>query len=347
MSGDPVHSESPAPADVVGGRRVLVTGGAGFIGSHLCDALLAAGADRVVAVDDLFLGRRENLAEAGAAGAAGEAGGSDRFRFIEQDASDLERMTAIVAEERPEIVFNLAVVPLPTSLERPKFTMDRNVAIAGTLCELARDGAFRTLLAFSSSEAYGSALTVPMSESHPLDPRTPYAASKAATDHLILSCVHCFGIDARILRPFNNFGPRQNDRAYAGIIPVVVRRVEAGEPILIHGDGEQTRDFIFAGDTADAAIRLAGCDAARGRLVNVGRGAETSVNDLVAMLLAALGCPDHPVEHVDERPGDVRRHCADIDLARRLIGFAPRTELSAGLEETVAWYRERPAVASR
>ncbi len=334
------------PRDIVGGRRVMVTGGAGFIGSHLCEALLRAGAAGVVAVDDLFLGREENLAEVAEAVAA-DGGEPGRLRFVRQDASELEPMRRLMAEERPEIVFNLAVVPLPTSLERPKFTMDVNVAIASTLCELARDGAFGTLLEFSSSEAYGTAMQVPMPETHPLDPRTPYAASKAAADHLVLSCVHSFGIDARILRPFNNFGPRQNDRAYAGIIPIVIRRVEAGEPILIHGDGRQTRDFIFARDTADAAIRLAGCDGARGRVVNVASGRETSVNDLVAMLLEAMGVPDHPVEHVAERPGDVRRHCADIDVARGLIDFTPRTDLRPGLQETVAWYRARPAHASR
>lgn len=323
----------------VAGRRVLVAGGAGFIGSHLVDALLDAGAERVVAVDDLFLGREENLEDARTHG--------ERFRFVCQDASDLEAMRRLLADERPAIVFDLAVVPLPTSLERPKFTVDRNVAIATTLCELARDGAFETLLAFSSSEAYGTAQHVPMAEDHPLDPRTPYAASKAAADHVVLSCVHTFGIDARVLRPFNNFGPRQNDRAYAGIIPVVARRVEAGEPVVIHGDGEQTRDFLHARDTARAAIDLAGCDAAKGRVVNVGRGEETSVNDLVARLLDALGAPDHPVEHVDPRPGDVRRHCADVSLARRLIDFAPRVPLREGLEETMAWYRARPMHASR
>ena len=333
------------PRDIVGGLRVMVTGGAGFIGSHLCEALLQAGAERVTAVDDLFLGRQENLAEAEEAAAA-VGGPCGRLRFVWQDASELEPMRRLMAEEQPEIVFNLAVVPLPTSLERPKFTMDVNVAIASTLCELAREGAFGTLLEFSSSEAYGTATEVPMPESHPLDPRTPYAASKAAADHLVLSCVHSFGIDARILRPFNNFGPRQNDRAYAGIIPVVIRRVEAGEPILIHGDGRQTRDFIFARDTAEAAIRLAGCGAARGRVVNVASGTETSVNELVAMILEAMGCPDHPVEHVAERPGDVRRHCADITVAKGLIDFAPHTDLARGLEETVTWYRARPALAS-
>ncbi|MFK7959769.1 MAG: dTDP-glucose 4,6-dehydratase [Phycisphaerales bacterium] len=329
------------PAEIVGGKSVMVAGGAGFIGSHLCDALLAAGASRVVAVDDLFLGRRENLEDAFA------VGGDARFRFEEQDASDIEGMRRLIGDERPEIVFNLAVIPLPTSLERPKFTVDRNVSIASTMCELARDEAYPTLLAFSSSEAYGTARSVPMDETHPLEPRTPYAASKAASDLTVMSCVHSFGIDARILRPFNNFGPRQNDRAYAGIIPIVVRRVEAGEPVVIYGDGEQTRDFIYAADTADAAIRLVGCPAARGRITNIGRGTETSINDLVITLLDVLGVPNHPIEYADDRPGDVRRHCAGIDQARRLIDFAPRTELRRGLEETVAWYRARPLPTSR
>jgi len=311
-------------------QRVLVTGGAGFIGSHLVDALLEAGAAHVTAVDNLFLGRRENLETAAAAG--------DRFTFVEADAANLQRMRAVLEEAKPRIVFDLAVVPLPTSLERPKWSVDINVQITTTLCELAREGRFETLIHFSSSEALGTARTVPMDETHPLAPLTPYAASKAAGDHIVLSHVATFGLDAAVLRPFNNYGPRQNDKAYAGIIPIVIRRVQAGEPVEIFGDGEQTRDFIFVTETARAAIALADSADARGQVTNVASGRETSVNTLVRTLLDALGAPDYPVVHVASRPGDVRRHLGDITQARKRFGFQPQIDLNEGLRRTVAWY---------
>jgi UDP-glucose 4-epimerase len=179
-----------------------------------------------------------------------------------------------------------------------------------------------------------------MDEAHPAVPSTPYAASKLAGDQVVLSYWHTFGLDAAVIRPFNNFGPRQNAGTYAGIIPIVVDRATRGEPIEIYGDGEQTRDFVFVRDTADAAIRLFGTSAARGRIVNVASGREVSVNELVATMLDILGS-DVEVRHVDPRPGDVRRHLASIDLARELIGYEPRTSLHDGLAETIDWYLGR------
>jgi len=315
------------------GKRVMVTGGAGFIGSHLVDALLEAGAACVVAVDNLFLGRRENLEDAAAAG--------ERFAFVEQDVADLPAMERAFRDHPVEVVFHLAVIPLPTSLERPKWTVDQNVMATTAICELGRLGAFQTLIAFSSSEALGSARQVPMGEDHPLEPTTPYAASKAAADLTVLSYVRTFGLDAAILRPFNNYGPRQNERAYAGIIPIVVRRVREGQPIEIFGDGLQTRDFLYAPETARAAIGVYGQRATRGQVVHVGSGCQTSVNDLVRTLLKVLGAEDHPVVHGPPRPGDVRRHCADISRARALLGFRPQVDLEEGLRRTVEWYRTR------
>ena len=153
----------------------------------------------------------------------------------------------------------------------------------------------------------------------------------------MLSYAHTFGLDASIVRPFNNFGPRQNAGSYAGIIPIVVGRARAGEPIEIYGDGEQTRDFVFVRDTVDAIVRVYAEPATLGRIVNVASGREVSVNELVRLLLEALDS-DVEVRHGPPRPGDVRRHLASIDLARRLIGYEPRTSLRDGLAETVAWY---------
>jgi len=311
-------------------KRVMVTGGAGFIGSHLVDALLAEGAEKVVAIDNLFLGRLENLAGARAAG--------DRFDFVKQNIADTKAMRRLFGKHRVQVVFDLAVIPLPTSLQRPKWTIDCNVLGATALCELSRQGAFETLIHFSSSEALGTARQVPMGEDHPLEPITPYAASKAACDHIVLSYVRTFGLDAAILRPFNNYGPRQNDQAYAGIIPIVVRRVLAGQPVEIFGDGCQTRDFIFVEDTVRAAIAMVERPETRGQVTHVGSGRETAVNDLVRTMLHLLNAQDHPVVHGPPRPGDVRRHCADITRAETLLGFQPQVDMEEGLRRTIEWY---------
>jgi UDP-glucose 4-epimerase len=317
------------PSLRLAGQSVVVTGGAGFIGSHLVDRIAGEAPRRLTVVDNLYLGRPENLDAA-----------RQRFpnlAFSETDASDYDAMARILADVGAEVVFNLAVVPLPASLERPRWSVEQNVALATVPCELLREGAYRTLIHFSSSEAYGSAAYVPMDEAHPSVPSTPYAASKIAGDHVVLAYRHTYGIDAGIVRPFNNYGPRQNAGTYAGIIPIVVQRATQGLPIQVFGDGEQTRDFIFVRDTVDAALRLYATPESRGRIVNVASGREVSVNELVRTLLEALGA-DVPIEHVAPRPGDVRRHLASIATARELFGFEARTSLHDGLAETVRWY---------
>jgi UDP-glucose 4-epimerase len=317
------------------GKSVLVLGGAGFIGSHLVDRLIREEPSRLTVVDNLFLGKRENLDHA-----AREFPG---LVFEEQDATDLDAVADLVRRERVDVVFNLAVVPLPASLERPRWCVEQNIELAMVPAELQRQGLFETLVHFSSSEAYGSAAYIPMDEAHPPIPSTPYAASKGGGDQIVLSYQHTFGTDVGIIRPFNNYGPRQNAGSYAGIIPIVIQRVSAGQPIEIFGDGEQTRDYVYVRDTADAAIRLYAEPRARARIVNVASGREVTINQLVAMLLEALGS-DVPVVHGDARPGDVRRHQASIELARELFGFEPSTPLREGLAETVAWYLETGAV---
>ena len=317
-------------------KRVLVTGGAGFIGSHLVDRIIREGPANLVVVDNFFLGCRENLSDAGRS--------YPGLKVYNQDTSDLVAVKRILEDEAIEVVFDLAVIPLPTCLERPRWTVEVNVNIVNTLCELARLGAYETLVHFSSSEAYGGAQYVPMDEDHPLAPATPYAASKAAGDHVAQSYCQTFGIDAAIVRPFNNFGPRQNEGNYAGVIPIVIQRALRGAPVVIYGDGEQTRDFVFVRDVADAAVRVYEETATRGQVINIAAGQEVSINRLVREILAILDA-DVPILHEAPRPGDVRRHCGAIGRAEQLIGFRPQRALREGLTETVAWYRQKLELA--
>lgn len=314
------------------GKSVLVSGGAGFIGSHLVDRLIDEEPSRLTVVDNFFLGRERNLESARLK--------RPDLDVKRMDASDLAAMQDVAVEREVDVVFDLAVIPLPTSLTYPVWTVQTNVGIATTFCELARRDLIQTLVHCSSSEAYGSARRVPMDEDHPHDAITPYAASKSAADAIVTSYVKTFGIDAAIVRPFNNFGPRQNLGSYAGIIPIIVQRVSRGLPIEIHGDGEQTRDFIFVRETAELIVRAFGTAATRGRVVNVATGRETSINELLTNLLRVMDAADHPVVHTAERAGDVRRHCADVTLATKLLEYEPAAISDDQLRETVDYYLE-------
>jgi UDP-glucose 4-epimerase len=312
------------------GKNVMITGGAGFIGSHLVDRIICENPANIIVVDNFFLGNEENLASAKKV--------SGDLKVYRMDASDLAAMQEVIEEERVEVVFNLAVVPLPTSLKFPAWTVQTNVGIATTFSDLARRECFETLVHTSSSEVYGTALYIPMDENHPLNGMTPYAASKSAADHVILSYHRTFNIDATIVRPFNNFGPRQNYANYAGIIPIVIKRVKNEKPIEIYGNGEQTRDYIFAPETADAIVRVYENENTMGRVINLASGVEVSVNQLVGRLLNILGKPDYPVFHTEKRSGDVLRHCGDNQLAKELLGLSLTPMNDEQLSETVEWY---------
>src|SRR6266702_1229341 len=319
------------------GKHVLVTGGAGFIGSHLVDLLIAEGVGQLTIIDNFFLGRTSTLTEAYRQ--------MPNLCVLHVDASDGGAVRETFAKlEAVDVVFDLAVIPLPTSLERPQFCFETNVRITSVLCELLRQGRFGTLVHFSSSEAYGSARAVPMSEDHPLDPLTPYAASKAASDHLVRTYAATFGVDALVVRPFNNYGPRQNDQQYAGIIPTMLRCAFEGRVFTLFGDGQQTRDYIYVTDTARAALDLYKCSRARGQVVNIGSGQEISVADLKTKIEYILG-RTIPSQHHDSRPGDVRRHRADITLLKSLIEFDPHVSIDGGLSRTVEYYRQRAECA--
>jgi UDP-glucose 4-epimerase len=313
-------------------RRVLVTGGGGFIGSHLVDRLVDERPERLVVVDNFYFGKDKmrNLASAKA-----------RFpslKIYHQDAAKMRSIRRILKSENIDIVFNLAVVCLPVSLTRPKWTYDTNSVISSTLCELLRKDCYKTLVHFSSSEVYGDAEQVPMDESHSLKPSTPYGASKIASDHLVLSYVRTFGVDASIIRPFNTYGPRQNEGSYAGVIPLTIRRILEGESPMIHGDGLQTRDYTYVTDTADAAVKIYYAKSTRGKILNIASGKEMSIKNLISKIAELMNC-SKPITYAAPRPGDVRRFIGSNALAKKLINYEPKVDFNGGLRLTIDWYR--------
>lgn len=309
------------------GSGVLITGGAGFIGSHLADRLLDEGASNVVVVDNMFLGREENLHDSMLRGA----------KLYREDAEFMTALEYILAENSVDIVFNCATKALNYSFANPMNAFDTNPRVALNLLELQRKGAFHTLCHFSTSEVYGSALYEPMDEAHPRNPTTTYAAGKAAADLAVESYVRMFGLDAYIVRPFNNYGPRQNDTGpLAGVIPLTARRIYSGQAPEIHGSGKQSRDFIHVADTVDAVIKCHGALKA-GESVNISAENCVAIGELVELIARKLGY-DGTIVRRPGRTSDVACHNATSAKLRELVNFRPRP-FEQGLAETLDWYR--------
>jgi UDP-glucose 4-epimerase len=180
-----------------------------------------------------------------------------------------------------------------------------------------------------------------MDENHPLDPNSPYGAGKAAADLLLLSYYKLYGLEISVIRPFNFYGERQNMEAYAAVVPVTIWRILKGEKPILEGDGSQSRDFTYVNDGADIAVKMMDCDKAVGRVVNIGQGQEIDIKTVISMICDKLDYPFDKVEHKPPRPSDVRRLYADITLAKKMLGYSPKTNFNEGLKLTIDWFRSK------
>lgn len=308
--------------------RMVVTGGAGFIGSHVVDRLVEDDHE-VLVIDDFSVGREQNL---------DHHAGNPRVTVERADVRDQRAMTRLL--RGADTVFHLAVQCLRVSLYDPLLVHDVNATGTLITCLAALDASVKRFVYVSSSEVYGSASWVPMSEDHPLRPSTPYAASKLAGEVYALSLARTHGLPVIVVRPFNTYGPRAHDEGPSGeVIPRLVIQVLCDVRPTIFGDGEQTRDFTWVTDTALGIVRAGECDELLGVAVNVACGEEVTVNRVAEIILRSLGRESLGIAHGSERPGDVRRHVADIGLARRLLGFAPTVSIEEGIRRYVDWFR--------
>jgi UDP-glucose 4-epimerase len=314
-------------SELVRGKKILVTGGAGFIGNEVVRQLVAGGA-AVIAVDNLVNGKRSNLADIG----------PERLRFEAVDIRDLTQMRALMTGV--DGVLHLACLGVRHSIYAPLENHAVNATATLQLLELARELAIGRFTYVSSSEIYGTAQTAPMTEQHPAWPMTVYGAAKLAGERYTDAFWRTYRYPVTVIRPFNAFGPRSHHEGDSGeVIPKFMLRALCGQPLMVHGDGAQTRDFTFVADTAQGIIEGGLSGATIGHTLNIGSGAEISVNHLATLIQRVTGRNDIQVEHGPDRPGDVRRLIADTSLARDTFGFQPRIGLEEGLRRLLDWYQ--------
>lgn len=315
--------------------NILVVGGAGFIGSHLVDELQARGAHGVIILDNLFLGSEDNIEDAIKRGAV----------FYRDDAEYRDCLEYIFENHDIQIVFNCATKALNYSFLNPSNAFMTNVRVLENLLELQRAGKFQALCHLSTSEVYGTAVYEPMDELHPLRPMTTYAAGKAAADLMLESYVRMFNLDSIIVRPFNNFGPRQNHKGFmAAVIPVTLRRIFQGEKPEIHGTGMQSRDFIFVTDTVKAIADVFTVLPA-GESVNISTDGQVAIQDLI-QILTELAEYQGEILRKPERGADVHCHIASNKKLHGLVRFTP-TDFKKAIKQTFDWYAEKFQVKDR
>lgn len=306
----------------------LVTGGAGFIGSHIASALASAGA-RLRIIDDLSTGYRENLEEI-----------KGEVDFIHASLAEEESLRK--ALEDVELVFHEAAIPsVPRSVENPRQTHIASVESTFSLLLAARERKVRRIVYAASSSAYGDQPTLPKVENMLPEPLSPYAVAKLVGEHYCQVFTRVYGLETVSLRYFNVFGPRQDPSSqYSGVISRFISALLGGGRPVIYGDGEQSRDFTYIDNVVDANLKAAESVRGIGQVINIASGERISLNQLLDELKTLTGKPDVVADYIEPRAGDVKHSLADISRARSLLGFEPRVDLQTGLQLTIDWWKK-------
>ena len=307
-------------------QRVLVTGGAGFIGSELVRQLAGHGF-HVQVVDNLVNGKRENL----------DAVLGESVELSVADVRDEQLIASLL--RGVDLVFHLACLGVRHSIHSPIENHEVNASATLGLLNAARKSGVKRFVYVSSSEVYGTARTAPIAEEHPTFPMTVYGASKLAGEAYTRAFWETYRYPTTVLRPFNAYGPRCHHEGDSGeVIPKFMLRCLAGKPMVIFGDGTQTRDFTFVSDTATGIVSAALTDASVGQTINLGSGKEIQVLELASTIAQVVGKPSAEIHHIEARPGDVLRLRADSSQAKRLLSFEPKVGLREGLAKLRDWY---------
>ncbi len=316
------------------GKKVLVTGGAGFIGSHIIDLLVDEGCAEIVAIDNMMRGRPENLADAMARGPV---------RLLEGDIRDHKLMEALV--KNVDVVFHQAALRITQCAEEPRPALEIMVNATFDLLELCVKHPVEKVIAASSASVYGMADWFPISEiQHPYNNRTLYGAAKVFNEGLLRSFQQMYGLNYVALRYFNVYGPRMDIHGvYTEVLIRWMERIAAGEPPLVFGPGDQTMDFVYIRDVARANILAAKADVTD-EVFNVASGTETSLNQLADALLRVMGSSLHPEHRPERTVNPVQRRLADTEKAYRMLGFQATVPLEEGLKELVMWWQAQQLV---
>ncbi|MEM2522658.1 MAG: SDR family oxidoreductase [Candidatus Bathyarchaeia archaeon] len=305
--------------------KVLVTGGAGFIGSHMVDRLLADGFE-VIVLDNLRSGRLENV---------DHHMGRRGFRFVHGDIRDVNLVKRLVSDV-DYVVHLAALVSVPESLRDPVLTYDINVNGTLNLLKACVGRDVKRFVYASSCAVYGDAVDLPIKETCPARPISPYGASKLKAENCVLEYFENFGLESVCLRYFNVYGPRQVHSEYSGVITQFINRIKRDLSLIIFGDGEQTRDFVHVEDVVEASMLALKREKVAGEVFNIGTGLATSINQLAHMLLELANRNDLKILHVEARKGEVRHSVADVSKAREKLGYKPKVELRNGLKKLLA-----------
>jgi UDP-glucose 4-epimerase len=310
-------------------KRILITGGAGFIGSHLAEEFIKNGYF-VKILDDFSSGNVNNILG---------LFNYRNFKLVRGSITDKELIRKVTSDV--DIVFHLAAqIHVDRSIVEPRYTFEVNTLGTLNILDAALENNIELVVYASSSEVYGSAKYIPMNEDHPLNPASPYAASKAAADRLCFSYHNTYKLPVVVVRCFNTYGPRQRDWGYAAAIPRFIRRALSDLPPVIYGDGKQTRDYMYIKDAVNAyKLILKSYENVVGKAVNFGTGKEIAILDLANTILDLCDNNKPPI-HVAPRAGEVKRLCADITLAKEKLDFVPQYTIQDGLKEFIKWYKE-------